>query len=1330
MQPRINSSITFSCKESGLSICKSPEICADLGSPSILNELIDQMKFKKKTKANHLFVQTVQNLNSARMECERRLFAQTAKTLLDRDVEDVQSIVTFCESLDNALGGGIQLGQMTECAGPSGIGKTQLCLQLAVDVCIPKVLGGVDGEVIYIDTEGAFKYKRLKQIAEAAVSHCRRVAETEEQQIAANGFTLSKILSRVHYQRCVDLPTLQRCLKSLLCFIRLHSQVKLVIVDSVAMHLRERFDSALERSHVINNIVLTLLQVATNFHVAIFLVNQITTRFGEDGEPFSVPSVGPLLTSNCAQQLLLFHRQGNLRYARLMKSSTRPPCGAVYTITRNVVIVVVVVGRRRMRRRGLGRSRRLVDDGSLGVDRVGQIWKRGVQLVARAVQQRRYSVEQAGGVHDQQHVLHRLGHRFDEVVVLQFQVAFHEIQNVQPQVDERVERRQRHQVLQKHLAGHGQRPYACLVHATATTTTTTSNSSVVVVVFVVVMMVRCWRGASGRVRNRLLVGVQQCAQQWKQHPVEATFPILAGDLLQFWNQHRPLQKCHRRRADNSAPVAAQPSQCLEQRLPTSRPQRRCGRVEQWRRHFDENQVSQIQQLQRQLQVSGSQITTVQQCLLLVFTVHFCDRIGVVQATVETRFDERSHAPYARLQVFDRHVTSITNQPRQRFAAFHVRVRVVPAQTTAQQQSRRQKLLTRCSRTVVQLLLLLLLFVNKCPLTTSGSRVQITHTADRQFPRTGGGGGGVQFRIGRVATIVLLLLLLRLFSNGVECFVPVLIEALVSNVAGRIELADESASADQLEQSEQLVPVARQTNVGGVRSQQLVQAVGELSGDRRHRRLAGRAERRQRVQHLVADVLPRQKAIGQPKPADDGPFDEEAPVGVVGDQAEQVGVQSAPEGGDAVAVVNGHADHRLGQKDQRPFIDVAESTPANGAVVRQHRGAGEQQGFDQFGQRLRGQVFRIDERLVDATVDEQSGAALSPLVALPGAVGVGVARVAARRRAAQIRVERAEQARRRRVLLLGSGQRSADVDVAATVGEIFAVGQAKRQQFGVVAVQQAVEHAAPSFAQNVAVGVHQVEQRPGGRLCFGTFGKCGAELVGAVGVTRRRQQAAEFAQRDGQVVENVAQAEVGGDRGRLAEAADHAANQRLRVGFVEDERQRRHRRAPDQSEQLAVVQAAAVTGRAQKAALGAGAAAQQHIPDVVLAHQTALFFGHDDLFGPDSLVDFFQHGPVEIVAAVDAVQIFHKLLQRHRLLLAFRLRVVLVHVEHDDRVGEREGGVGAGERRPVRLVPVVGVIFDYGRNFGRFAGQSEAFQKFAQTFVDTQLSKIERFHKRI
>ncbi|KRZ34801.1 DNA repair protein RAD51 -like protein 3 [Trichinella pseudospiralis] len=483
-----------------------------------------------------VYLQVSGNLRGSRiayMEREHRLFAQTAKMLLDRDVEDVQSIVTFCESLDNALGGGIPLGQMTECAGPSGIGKTQLCLQLAVDVCIPKVLGGVDGEVIYIDTEGAFKYKRLKQIAEAAVSHCRRVAETEEQQTAADGFTLSKILSRI------------------------------------------------------------------------FLVNQITTRFGEDGEPFTVPSVGPLLTSNCAQQLLLFHRQGKLRYARLTKSSSRPPCGAIYTVTRNVVVVVVAVDQ--MSRRGLSCSRRLVDDAGLGVDGLGQIWKRGVQFLPRAVQQRRHTVEQAGGVHHEQHVLHRLGHRFDEVVVLQLQILFHEVQNVQPQIDERVERRQRHQVLQEHLAGHGQRPYACLVHADS------SSSSVVVVVVFVVVVVVSWRGPRD---TGLLVGAQQRAQQREQHPVEATFPIVAGDLLQFRNQHRPLQECHRRRAHNSAPVAAQPRQCLQQRLPTSRPQCRCGstgRVEQ-RRHFDENQISQIQQLQRQLQPNHNFQASPSSCL--------------------------------------------------------------------------------------------------------------------------------------------------------------------------------------------------------------------------------------------------------------------------------------------------------------------------------------------------------------------------------------------------------------------------------------------------------------------------------------------------------------------------------------------------------------------------------------------------------------------------------------------------------------------------------------------------------------------------------------------
>ncbi|CAF4585059.1 unnamed protein product, partial [Rotaria magnacalcarata] len=36
--------------------------------------------------------------------------------------------------MDNTLGGGIRLGQITELYGESGCGKTQLCIQLSLEV--------------------------------------------------------------------------------------------------------------------------------------------------------------------------------------------------------------------------------------------------------------------------------------------------------------------------------------------------------------------------------------------------------------------------------------------------------------------------------------------------------------------------------------------------------------------------------------------------------------------------------------------------------------------------------------------------------------------------------------------------------------------------------------------------------------------------------------------------------------------------------------------------------------------------------------------------------------------------------------------------------------------------------------------------------------------------------------------------------------------------------------------------------------------------------------------------------------------------------------------
>lgn len=50
----------------------------------------------------------------------------TALDLMLKEEAELRSIVTFSSQLDEALGGGLLLGKITELCGVPGIGKTQL----------------------------------------------------------------------------------------------------------------------------------------------------------------------------------------------------------------------------------------------------------------------------------------------------------------------------------------------------------------------------------------------------------------------------------------------------------------------------------------------------------------------------------------------------------------------------------------------------------------------------------------------------------------------------------------------------------------------------------------------------------------------------------------------------------------------------------------------------------------------------------------------------------------------------------------------------------------------------------------------------------------------------------------------------------------------------------------------------------------------------------------------------------------------------------------------------------------------------------------------------
>ncbi|VVC89746.1 DNA repair protein RAD51 homolog 4 [Leptidea sinapis] len=73
----------------------------------------------------------------------------------------ITELETGIESLDSILNGGINIGYITEVCGLAGSGKTQLCMQLAVN-CVKNR----DKTVLYIDSKGDFSAIRIQKVLE------------------------------------------------------------------------------------------------------------------------------------------------------------------------------------------------------------------------------------------------------------------------------------------------------------------------------------------------------------------------------------------------------------------------------------------------------------------------------------------------------------------------------------------------------------------------------------------------------------------------------------------------------------------------------------------------------------------------------------------------------------------------------------------------------------------------------------------------------------------------------------------------------------------------------------------------------------------------------------------------------------------------------------------------------------------------------------------------------------------------------------------------------------------------------------------------------------
>ncbi|KAK3411697.1 hypothetical protein EUGRSUZ_I00435 [Eucalyptus grandis] len=257
--------------------------------------------------------------------------AQTAWDMLHEE-ELLTRITTSSVDIDNILGGGISCREVTEIGGVPGIGKTQLGIQLAVNVQLPVHCGGLGGKAIYIDTEGSFMVERVLQIAEACWDDMlANNAISQNVHAGQVGMQPKDFLENILYFRVCSYTEQIALINYLDKFISEHRDVKIVVVDSITFHFRQDFEDMALRTRLLSGMALKLMKLAKKFCLAVVLLNQVTTKYAEGSFQLTL-ALGDSWSHACTNRIILYWN-GNERYAYIDKSPSLRSASAPYAVT-------------------------------------------------------------------------------------------------------------------------------------------------------------------------------------------------------------------------------------------------------------------------------------------------------------------------------------------------------------------------------------------------------------------------------------------------------------------------------------------------------------------------------------------------------------------------------------------------------------------------------------------------------------------------------------------------------------------------------------------------------------------------------------------------------------------------------------------------------------------------------------------------------------------------------------------------------------------------------------------------------------------------------------
>jgi len=235
--------------------------------------------------------------------------------------QEIGKITTGTECLDSLLDGGLETQALTEVYGEFGSGKTQFCHTMCVTVQKPKEEGGLDGTVLYIDTENTFRPERIVSIAKAY------------------GMDPEKALDKIIVARAYNSAHQTLILEEASQLIR-ENNVKLLVVDSAVGLFRSEYlgrGTLSVRQQRLNKFVHLLVRIAETYNCAALATNQVMASpdvfFGDPTRP-----IGGNVVAHTSTYRVYFKKSGKKRIARMVDSPHHPEQEVIFALSEAGVV--------------------------------------------------------------------------------------------------------------------------------------------------------------------------------------------------------------------------------------------------------------------------------------------------------------------------------------------------------------------------------------------------------------------------------------------------------------------------------------------------------------------------------------------------------------------------------------------------------------------------------------------------------------------------------------------------------------------------------------------------------------------------------------------------------------------------------------------------------------------------------------------------------------------------------------------------------------------------------------------------------------------------------